>query len=97
MVGGGQLAKCCSKELFNEIVGTRVGNMQCIDKLMQAIGATKLQGYSLRYIYFIDKSYRERLTVPEIPFSKIDELGAGMYKGENITRAERHSKITQKG
>jgi hypothetical protein len=30
------------------------------------------------------------LTVPEIPFSKIDELGAGMYKGENITRAERH-------
>ena len=43
-----------------------------------------------RYIYFIDKSCRERLTVPIIPFSKIDEIGAGMYKGERITMAERH-------
>ena len=25
-----------------------------------------------------------------IPFSKIDELGPGLYKGEKITRAERH-------
>lgn len=49
-----------------------------------------LDGYMLRYIYFIDKSYRQRLTVPEIPFSKIDEIGAGMYKGERITMAERH-------
>lgn len=48
-----------------------------------------LDGYQLRYIYFIDKSYRKRLTVPEIPFSKIDELGAGMYKGQKVTRAER--------
>ena len=29
-------------------------------------------------------------TVPEIPFSKIDEMGAGMYKGEKVTQAERH-------
>lgn len=56
----------------------------------------KLQGYQLRYIYFIDKSYREKLTVPEIPFSKIDELDAGMYKGCKITQAERHSKKTEK-
>lgn len=49
-----------------------------------------LNGYMLRYIYFLDPSYRSKLTVPEIPFSKIDEMGAGMYKGENITRAERH-------
>lgn len=48
----------------------------------------------MRYIYFIDKSYRKRLTVPEIPFSKIDEMGAGMYKGEKITQAERHEKKT---
>lgn len=48
-----------------------------------------IQGYQLRYIYFIDKSYRERLTVPEIPFSKIDEIGAGMYKGEKIPIKER--------
>ena len=45
-------------------------------------GAVPVKGYQLRYIYFIDKSYRERLTVPEIPFSKIQEIGAGMYKGQ---------------
>ena len=67
--------------------------MQCIEKLMETIGATKLQGYSLRYIYFIDPSYHSRLTVPEIPFSKIDEIGAGMYKGESVTRAERHKGV----
>jgi hypothetical protein len=49
-----------------------------------------LKGYQLRYIYFIDKTYRKRLSVPEIPFTKIDEVGAGMYKGEKITQAERH-------
>lgn len=93
---GGQLAKCCSRELFDKIVGTKVGNFECIDRLMQTIGATKLQGYSLRYIYFLDPAYRKRLTVPEIPFSKIDEYGAGMYKGENITRAERHKELIAK-
>lgn len=51
-----------------------------------------VKGYQLRYIYFIDKTYREKLTVPIIPFSKIDELGAGMYKGEKVTLAERHNK-----
>lgn len=40
-----------------------------------------LVGYQLRYIYFIDKSYKQRLTVPVIPFSKITEMGIGMYKG----------------
>lgn len=45
----------------------------------------------MRYIYFIDPEYRKRLKVPEIPFSRIDELNAGMYKGESITQAERHA------
>ena len=45
-----------------------------------------LAGYNLRYIYFIDKSYRERLTVPELPYSEIERMGAGMYKG--IPRGE---------
>lgn len=53
-------------------------------------GAKPIEGFQLRYIYFIDKRYRERLTVPEIPFSKIDEIGAGMYKGKKITIAERN-------
>ena len=45
------------------------------------IGAKKAKGNMIRYIYFIDKSYKEKLTVPILPFSMIDEMGAGMYKG----------------
>lgn len=52
-----------------------------------------LEGYQLRYIYFVDKEKEKDLTVPIIPFSKIDELDAGMYKGEKITVEERHNKI----
>lgn len=50
-------------------------------------GSKKLGGFQLRYIYLIDKSCK--ITVPILPFSKIDELGAGMYKGEKISLAER--------
>lgn len=56
------------------------------------MGAKPLKGFQLRYIYFLDKGSRAKLTVPEIPFSKIDEMGAGMYKGENTLREERHLK-----
>lgn len=54
-----------------------------------------LQGFQLRYIYFIDKKWRKRLTVPEIPFSEIDKMGAGMYKGSKIEQAERHAKLSE--
>lgn len=60
------------------------------------VGGEILKGYQLRYVYFIDKSCRARLTVPEIPFSKIDEMGAGMYKGERVSQAERHEKKTER-
>lgn len=59
-------------------------------KYIDYVGGQVLKGYQLRYIYFIDKTYRQRLTVQEIPFSKIDEVGAGMYKGEKIEINERH-------
>lgn len=49
-----------------------------------------LPGYQLRYVYFIDKNSRKNLTVNEIPFSEIDKIGAGMYKGEKVTMEERH-------
>ncbi len=44
-----------------------------------------LEGFQLRYIYFIDPTYRARLTVPELPYSKIDEMGARMYKGVRLS------------
>jgi hypothetical protein len=50
-------------------------------------GATPLIGFQLRYIYLIDKTCK--ITVPILPFSKIDEMGAGMYKGEKISLADR--------
>jgi hypothetical protein len=45
------------------------------------------EGYQLKYVYLIDKTCK--LTKPVIPFEKIDEIGAGMYKGEKITLAQR--------
>lgn len=46
------------------------------------VNGTITEGYQLRYVYFIDKNYRDRLRVPEIPYSRIFEVGAGMYRGE---------------
>ena len=42
----------------------------------------KLSGYQLRYVYFLNPAARERLTVPVIPFERIAEMGATMYRGE---------------
>ena len=45
-------------------------------------GFKPIAGFQLRYVYFLDPTARDRLTVPVIPFSKIGEVGAGMYKGK---------------
>lgn len=60
------------------------GSMKGAAKLAQDLHAERLQGFQLRYIYFIDKSYRERLTVPELPFSEIEKRGARMYLGQKL-------------
>jgi hypothetical protein len=54
-------------------------------------GFKPLDGFQLRYIYLIDKTCK--LTVPTIPFNKIDELGAGMYRGKKISIKERNSGV----
>ena len=51
-------------------------------KPFREAGYRPKEGYQLRYVYFLNKSAKDRLTVPVLPFSKIDEMGAGMYKGE---------------
>jgi hypothetical protein len=52
-------------------------------------GAKKLDGFQLRYIYFLDPTARQRLTVPILPFSEIARRGAGMYKGKpRVTSAD---------
>jgi len=57
-------------------------------KNAEILGAKPVDGFQLRYIYLIDK--KQKINVPILPFSKIDEMGAGMYKGEKTTRESRH-------
>ena len=44
----------------------------------------KLDGNMLTYIYFLDAKAKDKLTVPILPYSEIDKVGAGMYKGQKI-------------
>jgi hypothetical protein len=53
------------------------------------LGGVELPGYQLRYIYFLNPAARGRLTAPVLPFEKISDMGASMYKGEKITRAKK--------
>ena len=57
------------------------------NKNAKILGAEPVDGFQLRYIYLIDKSCK--ITVPILPFSKIDEMGAGMYKGKKVSLSER--------
>jgi hypothetical protein len=60
------------------------------NKNAKIIGAKPVEGFQLRYIYLIDKTCK--ITVPILPFSKIDELGAGMYKGEKVSLQDRQAR-----
>jgi hypothetical protein len=61
------------------------------NKNAKIIGAKPVEGFQLRYIYLIDKTCK--ITVPILPFSKIDEMGAGMYKGEKISLEDRKNNL----
>lgn len=54
------------------------------------IGAKMTEGFQLRYIKLLTPDCR--LKDPPLPFTAIDEAGAGMWRGQRITRAERHEK-----
>lgn len=75
-----------NKEALN-IQYKNKGAFGLVDGFCKAKGLQRINGYSLRYIYLIDKTCK--ITVPIIPFSKIDEMGAGMYKGEKISIEQR--------
>ena len=66
----------------------------CMNKL-RAKGnkIERLNGFQLKYIYFIDKNKIKDLKVPILPFSKIDEMGAGMYKGNKVSLQERQQAV----
>lgn len=56
------------------------------------LGGKYVQGFQLRYVYFLNKEAKQRLTVPILPFSDIDKMGAGMYKGEKVSLQDRRVK-----
>lgn len=77
------------KELGGKSYYDITGGKFNFKKYVAYVGGEILTGYQFRYIYFLDPTCKERLTVPIIPFSRIDDMGAGMYKGEKIVKTER--------
>jgi hypothetical protein len=68
---------------YYEITGGKYN----LEAYRKATGGRVLPGFQLRYVYFIDQDASKRLTVPVLPFSEIDRLGAGMYKGKTRERS----------
>jgi hypothetical protein len=48
-------------------------------------------------LYFINKKCKENLTVPILPFSKIKEMGASMYKGVNMSLRSKQARAVTNG
>ena len=73
------------KKLRDELGGRSyfdvTGGRYNLSAYVAATGGRVIPGFQLRYLYFVNRSARARLTVDEIPFYKIDEVGARMYKG----------------
>jgi len=86
MKGKNRGGRICEK--FAEASGAKETGAASM-KQFSGAGWKPLPGFQLRYIYFIDPTCKERLTVPILPFSEIDRLGAGMYKGKpRVTSAD---------
>jgi hypothetical protein len=61
--------------------GIKVGGGSSLKPFFE-IGCKPLPGYQVRYIYFLNKEAKNRLTVPILPFSEITRNNANMYKGK---------------
>lgn len=64
------------KTLNNSIVDGQVGSIAA-----RKSGAKPLEGFQLRYIYFLHPAERANLVCAEIPFAEIARRGASMYLG----------------
>lgn len=53
-------------------------------KVLKGLGAVRIPGYQFRYIAFLDPTWRDRLTVPVIPFDSIP-ADARMYRGKRAS------------
>ena len=57
-------------------------------KAYQDAGFRPLDGFQIRYIYPLKPDVRERLTVPILSYSALDDAGARMYKGQRVGGAD---------
>lgn len=69
-----------SSPISKWILGQTGGKNIQVEDCVKRFGGSLLDGYMLRYIKILDDRYH--LAVKEIPYSAIQEKGAGMYKGE---------------
>ena len=58
-------------------------------------GGRVLPGYSFRYIYFLNPSARERLTVPTLSYDTIKRLDGQMYRGIRGGSLESEARATR--
>lgn len=63
-------------------IGDFVDPQDTARDIIKKSGAVALEGYQIRYVYFIDPACKERLTMPILPYSELDRMGARMYKGQ---------------
>jgi len=73
-------------------IGFRIG--ESWSDFVRRTGATRLAGFQLRYLYFLNPDARKRMTVPSIPFDEINRRGAAMYRGKTVLRAGSDTKDT---
>lgn len=84
---GGEVVHRIACNTNDRMVMGHGGAMLGAARLAAQLGAERLHGFQLRYIYFLDPSYRERLTVPVLPYSEIERRGARMYRGKRLSCA----------
>lgn len=77
--------------LSRYILSQTNGKNLTMEKCAKKFGGEVMKGYMLRYIYFLNPEAKKRLTVPILPFSKIDEIDARMYKGVKLSASSADS------
>lgn len=70
----------CS-EISRFILAANKGKNLSVRGYVKQFGGELMEGFMIRYVYFLRREEAKNLTVPVLPYSKIAEMGAGMYKG----------------
>lgn len=52
-----------------------------------SVAGEPLEGFQIKYVYFLDPEWRGRLTVPVLGYDEIVKRGARMYRGKRLDHA----------